>query len=93
MSYVIVGGKSNEKFYLTSVRKERGIEWETDGVGMVVRKVEKVSRKDTGCGSQIVGTYVTDLKKAKKFKTREAAEKQIAEYPVLRYCIVEEVTV
>ena len=90
MSYVIVGGKSKEKLYLTSVRKERGIEWSTDGVGMVIRKLEKVPRKDSGCGSQIVGNYASDIKKAKLFKTREAAEKQIAEYPVLRYCTIEE---
>ena len=87
MSYVIVSGCETEKLYLTGIQRCRSIEFFRDGMGRIALKNRKKAEglKDV----QVVGNYMADIKKAKRFKTREDAEKEIEENAVLRYCKVE----
>lgn len=91
--FCIVNGSMNNKLYLTEVQKAPSATWGTDAAGKIVCKQRRCGRKDV-CeegGYQTVGRYKADVAEARKFRTREKAEKLIAETPVLRFCRVEEV--
>ena len=93
MYYAIVNGDAGNKLYLTGIEKGKCAVWDTDGLGQMVCKVKRITRKDTGNekGIQVVGHYKPDARDARKFRTVEAAQKMIDENPVLRFCRVEEV--
>lgn len=93
MCYAIVNGIGQNKFYLTGIEKGYCMDWDYDAQGKVIRKVERVPVREKGRekGLQIVGKYMKDPGRAMRFQSRETAEKKIQEYPVLRFCRVEEV--
>lgn len=95
MCYAIVSGSGNNKLYFTRIERGMCATWDSDGIGQMVYKIKKIPKKETGKekGIQVVGHYVPELSMARKFRTREKAESLIAEYPVLRFCHVEEVPV
>lgn len=92
--YAIVSGSEEHPLYLTGITKGRCATWESDGIGRIVRKVERKPVKETGAekGLQIVGHYMPDVSKARMFRSIEAAQKLISEYKVLRFCRVKEVS-
>lgn len=89
MGYVIAGGDEKNPLYLTGITKSALMEWEVDNTGRIVRMVRP--RYGKGRVNQVVGNYLPEIEKAKKFRTEEAARKMIRENPVLRYCRVVEV--
>ena len=95
MCYAIVTGSEKNKLYFTRIERGMCASWDSDGIGQVVYKIKRIPRKEDGRekGIQIVGHYVPELAMARKFRSREKAEALIKEYPVLRFCRVEEVTV
>lgn len=95
MMYAIVNGFGNNKLYLTDVKRSRAAIWDVDGEGRTVMiPGNKVRRRpeNENC-YHVTGSYKPDIASARKFRTREAAEKLIEENPVLRFCRVEEVSV
>lgn len=87
MCYVIAGGDEKNPLYLTGITQSGLADWELDGAGHIVRMIPpKKSYK-----AQVIGNYLPDVSKARKFRTAEKAREMIEENPVLRYCRVVEV--
>lgn len=93
MSYAIVNDIGKNKFYLCGLNRGYAAEWENDSFGRIVRKVERIPKKETRKekGRLVTGCYLPDIDRAMKFRSEDAAWKKIMENPVLRFCRVEEV--
>ena len=45
MSYAIVNCIGKNKFYLCGLNRGYAVEWENDGFGQMIRKVERIPKK------------------------------------------------
>ena len=85
-TYVITNPDAGKHVYLRKVEMTKPYNWEGSGGFCIMRTPEKRKKARRTTGELVTAEYTTEIRKAKRFESLEAAEKYIQEYHVLRHC-------